>query len=206
MPAAKKIDYEQIEAGWRAGIKSPHQLARDYTEDTGVAVSHAAIIKHFKRLGVPRDLAAKVQAKADRMVTESMVTGKVTPVTTKTDSEVIDASALEVATIRVSHRKDISRSRTLAIALLGELESETDNIALFQALGEMLRSPDERGNDKLNDLYRKVISNAGRVDSMKKLAETLRVLVTMEREAYGITDGSPAPKDAMSGLGHFYGE
>lgn len=55
MPARKKVDYERIEPGWRAGVLSPAQLAAEYTEATGVSVSHAAIIKHFKKLGVPRD-------------------------------------------------------------------------------------------------------------------------------------------------------
>ena len=51
--------------------------------DTGVSVSHAAIITHFKKLGVPRSLVAKVRAKSDAMVMESMVTGKVSSVTIK---------------------------------------------------------------------------------------------------------------------------
>jgi len=33
-----------------------------------------------------------------------------------------------------------------------------------------------------------VISSAGRVDSMKKLSETLKNLISMEREAYGIKE------------------
>ena len=64
MAAPKKVDYERIEPGWRAGIKSPAQLASEYTEATGISVSRSAIIKHFTELGVPRDLKAKVRAAA----------------------------------------------------------------------------------------------------------------------------------------------
>ena len=54
MAAPKKIDYDRIEPGWRAGLLSPHQLAAAYTEETGQKVSHAAIIKHFKKAGIAR--------------------------------------------------------------------------------------------------------------------------------------------------------
>ena len=122
MAAPKKVDYERIEPGWRAGILSPAQLAAEYTEATGVSVSHAAIIKHFKKLGVPRDLTAKVRAKADAMVMDAMVTGKVSSVTTKRDAEIIDESATRQAIVRLTHRTDISRARNVVMSLFEELE------------------------------------------------------------------------------------
>ncbi|MBR7513521.1 hypothetical protein KC219_25515, partial [Mycobacterium tuberculosis] len=62
-----------------------------------------------------------------------------------------------------------------------------------EELGEILRSEDDKGQDKRNDVYRKVLSSAGRVDSMKKLADTLKVLIGLEREAYGLQDVAPPP-------------
>ena len=59
MPAKKRVDYDRIEAGWRAGVLSPHQLAAQYTAESGEPDSHPAIIKHFTKLEVPRDLSAK---------------------------------------------------------------------------------------------------------------------------------------------------
>ena len=195
MAAKKKVDYEAIEPGWRAGLKSPEQLANEYTEDTGVSVSRSAIIKHFTKLGVPRDLSAKVRAKADAMVAEAMVTGKVSTETTIEQKVIIDAAALDVATIRVSHRKDISRFRKLALDLLAELEAETGNLDLFEELGDFLRADDDKAQDKRNELYRKVISGAGRIDSAKKLAETLKTLIGLEREAYGIGTDNGSNED-----------
>ncbi len=193
MAAPKKVDYERIEPDWRAGIKSPAQLASEYTEATGVSVSHTAIIKHFRKLGVPRDLRAKVQAKADAMVMQAMVTGNVSSETVARDTEVIEKSALDVAKIRISHRADITRARALALQLLGEIEAVTGNLAEFQELGEILRSEDDRAQDKRNDLYRKVIDSAGRVDTLKKLSETLKNLIGLEREAYGLDIGQNNP-------------
>jgi len=191
MAAPKKIDYERIEPGWRAGLVSPAQLASEYTEQTGVSVSHAAIIKHFKKLGVPRDLGAKVRAKADAMVMEAMVTGKVSPVTTAREADIVSDSAVLLATVRLSQRSDIARARRLAMSLLGEMEIETANLELFHELGIFLRAEDDNGRDRRNDIYQAVISSAGRIDSMKKLSDTLKTLITLESDAYGIT---PAQK------------
>lgn len=191
MAAQKKVDYEAIEPGWRAGIKSPAQLAAEYAEATGISVSRSAIIKHFEKRGVPRDLSAKVHAKADAMVAEAMVTGKVSTATTLADATIINAAATDVATIRIAHRRDIARSRSLCMTLLGELEAQTGNMPGLVELGEILRQPNENGADRLNDIYRAVISLPERSKTMKALAESLKGLVGMEREAYGLDDKKP---------------
>ena len=197
MAAPKKIDYERIEPGWRAGIKSPAQLAAEYTEDTGVSVSHAAIIKHFTKRHIPRDLSAKVRAKADSMVMEAMVTGKVSPVTIKRETEIVDESATIVANVRVSHRSDIRRYRSLCNTILSELEHQTEHLDLYHELADVLEAKDKDGNptgtDKLNEIYRRVIGMPQRVDSLKKLAETLKVLIGLEREAYNIAASADDP-------------
>ena len=190
MAAPKKVDYERIEAGWRAGIKSPSQLAAEYTAQTGVSVSHAAIIKHFKKLGVTRDLSAKVKAKADSMVMEAMVTGKVSVVTTKKDAEIIDQSALIVANVQISHRQDITRSRSLVMNMMAELEAicGTENAPLLVELGDMMRRPDQHGQDKFNDLYQKLVSLPGRAKTMKDLGDSLKTMIGLEREAFNMNE------------------
>ncbi|MFT0137364.1 hypothetical protein ACEK07_04875 [Alcanivoracaceae bacterium MT1] len=118
MSKRKRIDYDRIEAGWRAGLLSPRQLAAQYTEDTGETVSHAAIINHFKKQGVPRDLSAKIRAKSDAMVTAAMVTEQVTPETVTRDREIVDSGAEALKTVRLTQRKDVQRSRRIAMALM----------------------------------------------------------------------------------------
>ena len=193
MAAQKKIDYERIEPGWRAGLLSPHQLAAKYTEETGQAVSHAAIIKHFRKLGIPRDLSEKIQAKAKSMVTEAMVTGKVTARPSKSDAAIVEDNAVIVASVQLSHRRDIQRSRSITMRLLEELELQSgrENAELLEQLGELMRREDDRGQDKLNDLYQKIISLPGRAKTMKDLGESLRVLVTLERQAFGLDNAGP---------------
>lgn len=188
MAATKKVDYARIEPGWRAGILSPRQLAVQYTEETGDPVSHAAIVNHFKKAGIDRDLAAKIRAKADAMVTQAMVTGKVTPQPAVPERQVIEDNATQIASVRISHRKDIARARSVAANLLTELELQTgpDAAAMLADLGELMRSPDDKGQDKLAEIYQKVISLPGRVKTMKDLGDSMRVLIGLEREAYGI--------------------
>lgn len=202
MAAPKKIDYERIEPGWRAGLLSPHQLAAAYTEETGQKVSHAAIIKHFKKAGIARDLSAKIRDRAEAMVTEAMVTGKVTPRQTIPDSTLIEEGSTQVATIKLAHRKDIHRARRLTNALLDELERETDpeTVALLSEFGALMRTPDDKGADKLNDLYHAIISLPERSKTLKVLTESLQKLVDMERQAFGMDKDQPKSADALTDL------
>lgn len=188
MAAPKKIDYDRIEPGWRAGLISPHQLAAIYTEETGQKVSHAAIIKHFKKAGVARDLSSKINDRANAMVTEAMVTGKVTPKPSIPDSSIIEQGSMQVATVMLAHRKDIGRARTLTNTLLDELAKQTDpdTLVMLNELGELLRREDDNGQDRRNDLYMKVISLTERAKTMKTLAESMQKLVDMERTAFGM--------------------
>lgn len=184
MSEKRAPDWERIESDYRAGLLSVREIA------TAQGVSHTAIQKKAKTLGWERDLAAKVKAKADALVAKREVASQVATATEVSDRAVIEANAEVIANIRLAHRGDIKRARTLCMSLLEELEAETGDIDLFRELGELLRSEDDKGQDKRNDLYQKVISSAGRIDSMKKLAETLKNLVGIEREAYGIVDAA----------------
>ena len=86
------------------------------------------------------------------------------------------------------------------MALLEELEQQAggEQVAMLEQLGELLRSEDDKGQDKLNDLYHKVISLPGRAKTMKDLGESLRVLVTLERQAFGLDTAGP-DGEAQSG-------
>jgi len=54
----KIVDWEAMRPDWMAGIKSVLQLSEEHE------VSRAAIIKHWGKQGVERDLAGKIKAKA----------------------------------------------------------------------------------------------------------------------------------------------
>lgn len=181
-------DWEAIERLYRAGVLSLREIAGKY------GVSDTAIRKKAKKEEWTRDLAAKIQSKADELVRKREVRAQVRTANLQTEKQLIEATADIIANVRMEHRGDINRARTLANTLFDELAAECNDVEALQKLGELLRQPDDRGIDKLNDLYQKIISMPGRVKAMKDLTDSLKNLVGMEREAYGI-DNQEKPKD-----------
>ena len=175
-------DWERIEADYRAGLLSVREIA------SANGVSHVAISKRAKRDGWERDLGAKIKAKADALVTKAEVTKEVTSEQLVTERRIVEANAQVIAEVRVTHRRDIARARSLAMKLLDELEVQTDNIGLLEQLETALAGED--GPDGLLRVLQRVTSTSGRIDSAKKLAEAMKVLISMEREAYGIADAA----------------
>lgn len=164
MAAPRIIDYGRIEPGWRAGKLSVQQLADEYEAETGRSVTLQAINKHFKNLGIPRDLSAKIEAKAAAMVQAAMVQGKVQIDGTETlpaEAAIINSAATTSANVQLSHRADIR--------ILQDRVSEYER--------ELLVCPDDLGK---------------RVSILKSLSETRCRLIAAEREAYGMDKDAPA--------------
>ena len=196
MAEKKVIDWEKIELDYRSGVKSLREIATDHE------ISEGAIRKRAKRDDWSRDLSAKIKAKADDLVRKEQVRSEVRTQNTISEKETIDANANLVASVRLSQRKDIQRSRKIAMSLFDELEHQVgiENVENLEKLGELLRSDDDKGNDKVNDLYMKIISMPGRVKSMKDLSDTLKTLIALERQAFGLDDENNKPVDALTAL------
>ena len=188
--ARKVVDWESVGIQYRAGIRSLKDIGREFD------VSDAAIVKRAKRDGWTRDLKAKIHAKAESKVSESLVSAQVSAQTKVREREVIEANASAMADVLLAHRRDIQRSKSVVMRLLDELEQQTglENVALLEELGELLRSEDDKGQDRLNDLYRKIISLPERAKTMKSLADSLRVTVDMQRQAFGMDAKGAIPE------------
>lgn len=190
MAQSEKVapDWERIEADYRAGVLSVREIAASQ------GITHGAINKRAKRDGWERDLSGKIRAKADALVSKAEVSKSVSTERVATDRLIVEANAEAIARVRLGHRSDISRARKLAMTLLEELELESENVALFEELGEFLRSDGDGASDKRIAAFDRIVSSSGRIDSMKKLADTLKTLVGLEREAYGLaTAGEDDP-------------
>lgn len=185
----KAPDWERIEADYRAGLLSVREIA------AAQGVSHVAIGKRAKRDGWERDLNAKIKAKADALVTSRTVTSQVTAEKVATDRAIIEANAEVIANVRLQHRQDIGRARSLAMGLLAELEFQTANRELLDELGEVLSGSEEGGglSDKMIAIFQAVTSLPGRTKTMKDLGDTLHKLIGLERDAYNIGSGGEAP-------------
>lgn len=205
IPLARKagrrsdVDWAAVERSFRTGIDSLELIGKEY------GVTKGRISQIAKRDGWTRDLNKKIKAKADARVNKAALNRELNAKTDRlAEKRIVEANADLQFKIRMQHRKDISRSRSLFQKLMDELEATTDNKDLFQMLGELLdeSGPNKDGKwvaDKQNELYRKVISMSTRVDSAKKLIEILEKTVKLEREAFGIDDNEHQdnPVDAL---------
>lgn len=191
-------DWERIELDYRAGIKTLRQIADEQ------GITHGAINKRAKRDGWERDLSQKIKAKAEALVSKTLVSNEVSKERRIAERDVVEAGANAIVEVRLGQRRDIQRSRTLSMALLAELESMvgSDTVELMKQLGELMRDNNSRGVDRLNDLYHKIISLPDRVKAMKDLSECLRVLIALERQAFGLDDKDNETVDSLTSLLH----
>lgn len=191
-------DWEAIESAYRAGVLSLREIASQH------GISDTAIRKRAKKEEWTRDLAAKVKAKADDLVRKREVRAQVRSEKQISERELVEATAEAIANVRMEHRGDIKRARELANLLFSELSAECTDVEALHTLGELMLSPDDKGQDKLNDLYHKIISMPQRVKSMKDLSDTLKTLIGLEREAYSIKEDEPSSVNKGTSLNDFY--
>ncbi|ELQ6167598.1 hypothetical protein R2322_003062 [Cronobacter sakazakii] len=187
-----KPDWEAIESAYRAGLLSLREIASQH------GISEGAIRKRAKRDDWSRDLNAKVKERADDLVRKAEVRKKVRSENALTERVLIEATAEVIANVRMEHRGDIRRAREITNMLFDELAAECTDVDALEKLGEMMRCPDDKGRDKLNELYHSIISMPERVKSAKALSEALKNLIGLERQAYDI--GSTTPDDATQKL------
>lgn len=179
---AKRPDWEAIESAYRAGAMSLREIASQHD------ISEGAIRKRSKRDDWSRDLNAKIKARSDDMVRKQEVRSQVRSETALSERVLIEATAEVITNVRMEHRGDIRRARELANALFDELSVECADVPALKKLGELMIEPDDNGRDKLNELYHAIISLPERVKSAKALSETLKNLIGLERQAYGLDD------------------
>ena len=182
---AKRPDWEAIESAYRAGVMSLREIASQHD------ISEGAIRKRAKRDDWSRDLNAKIKARSDDMVRKQEVRRQVRSETALSERVLIEATAEVITNVRMEHRGDIRRARELANVLFDELSAECADVTALEKLGELMIEPDDNGRDKLNELYHAVISLPERVKSAKALSETLKNLIGLERQAYGLDDMQP---------------
>jgi len=194
----KDIDWESVERHFRAGILTLRQIADDH------GTSHQTVSARAKKEGWEQDLTARIKAKADAMLTKAELTSELTAAEVVSNKQIIDSGAQAIVNIVVGHRVTIRRNRSLSEKLMSELEAQCDSQDELEQLSEILACSDDSATEKLAALCRKVVSLPSRVDSAKKLADTVRILVGLEREAFGMDKEAPAEqplsKESLSTL------
>lgn len=191
-PKRPPVDWEAMGPDWRTGFKSVLQLSKEY------GVSRAAILKHWEKEGVERDLSAKINAKAEALVTQALVTPQVTQKGRVSEREIVEANANVSAAIVLAQHSDLAESAELERKLMGELLVMTDKTDQFRQLGEMLAAPDEFGQDRINDSYFGAISHPQRVKSAKLLMDMRKARIETERKVLRIDEKSEPTDNATT--------
>lgn len=179
------VDWEAVEREYRAGIRSLRDIGSEF------GCTEGAIRKKAKAEEWERDLSAKVAAKAEALVRKSEVRKSVRAESAVSEREQINVSAQMMADKVLGQREDIKRARAIVQRLWEIVDVELDHPEQFAAVGELMRSEDEFGQDKLNDLYRAAISLPQQIKNVKLLADAIKVLIELERRVLKLDDYSP---------------
>ena len=192
-PEKRPIDWEAIERDYRAGLMTLRQIADEH------GVTHGAINKRAKRDLWERDLAAKVQARADALVSKQLVSKEVSKTALVTERQVIESNAQVIADTILNQRSDVQAGMRIVASLMSELTAicGPEKSQELETLGELMRSENDNGVDKLNDLYRLVISLPERSKTAKTLTEALRNLIELQRKILKL-DEDPAKMAAQA--------
>lgn len=179
-PTKAATDWEAIEREYRAGQLSVAEIGRQY------GVTHVAILKRAKKKEWSRDLSEKVRQEIKaRLVTEGLqeARGKVTVET---------AAARGVQLVR-EHRADIKALRDAVTKLIAELNTDLDPDEIVEALAQ--GDPDEAA--KAKQKLDRALALGGRAQTASTLANTLKTLIPLEREAFAL-DAKPDQGEAIN--------
>lgn len=199
MSSKKRPDWEKIELEYRAGVKTIVQIGADHD------AKESTIRARAKKNGWTRDLQTRIKLRADELVNQDAIRSAARKID-KAENETVDENAQLMASVRLSHRKDIHRSRMAAMTLLGDLEAmigADGQAGLGQLLTALVNDGDiEEGDFSAIDAFKRATGLSAQVANMQKLADTMVKLVNLERQAHGLDDKDNSPVDALTSLLH----
>ena len=152
----------------------------------------------MEKEGVERDLADKIKSATEAEISkrvakansENNKANKIDQNVRLSKNDLVKGVAKAVADVDSRHKTRLDTLSKLADTLVSELDSMSVNVDDFKDLGEMLRKEDANSVDKANELYKKVISFPGRTSAMKQLADTVKIIVELERKVYKLDNES----------------
>lgn len=182
------IDWERIEELYRTGVLSLREVARQCN------VTDTAIRKRATRDGWTRDLSERVRAQVRTELVRTAVRGSEGGRQVRTERDVIQAAAATVVEVVRDHRSSIRSTRGIVAALSAQLLNAVENRAeLDDTVGEETKG--DKGKDRYRRLMR-AIALPGHIVAAKDLAMAQKVLIGLERQAFGLGDvDDPTPAD-----------
>ena len=99
------------------------------------------------------------------------------------------------AKVILGHRTGLKRITSIKETLLNQIEQAAQNLPDLAEVIEMVRSPDENGQDRANDALKKALSRTALVDDLKKLAEVDERVRKGERESHNLDAKGSGPDE-----------
>lgn len=170
MSEKTEIDWLAVEADYRPGILSNRDIARKH------GCTEGGVRRKAKKEGWVKDLSAKIESKADDIVRREAVR---TAYADATEADIIDANANKSAGIQIAQCKEVRGIKGIALRLFEELQDQTESVDEYVKLSEILAS---NNSEAMQRRFNKVADFSGRVDNMKKLTETVKTIIDLERK------------------------
>lgn len=195
------IDWDSIEKHYRAGIRSLKNIGDEF------GVSDAAIIKRAKRDGWSRDMKAKIDAKVAEKVSAAAVSAEVSAQTKLTERVIVEANANIIASAELVQRSDVILGLDVNRGLLQEIAT-LSNPRFAELLEEIADAYDESGpgptgawkTDKANELYRYIISLAGRCKMAKDVAASHTAYIATQRKVLRMEEDANKGENAVDAM------
>lgn len=193
--ARSAADWEAIHRDYRVGILTLREIGAAYH------VSHTAIRKRAVRDGWERDLAVRIRARAEALVSKAEVSSEVSTESRVSDDAIVEANAQMITEVRLRHRAMIEGGRILTMRLLDDLRAGGENLPLLERLVVAVAKDaavDEKEIERRVASMRRAFDLCARACMMKTLVDSLAKFLTLEREAYGFDIGSGSNKRGLS--------
>lgn len=181
---SKTVDWELIERDYRAGMLSIREIAKAHD------ISDTAIRKKAKAEGWERDLTEKIQEK----VRTELVRGPVRTANPQTEKEIVETAAATVVQVVRSHRKRITAQTELVDLLTHQLIGVAGKREDFEEAIEEETAADKTGERRAKLM--KAISLPTHASTAVNLANALKTLVGLERQAFNIQDEPERKNDS----------
>jgi hypothetical protein len=204
-PAARtrQIDWERVEIDYRAGLMTLREIGEKH------GLRHPSILRRAKRDGWDRDLAAKIQARAQAIVIRQAATKQVgtkTQLPKVTEVAVVTAEAQLIAGVQSRRRDRTDRLHAAFEAALAMAEKGAQSIPILADLRRMAETlPQDQQPGALRQIadLEDALAADAQITRVQRLMQSGTALSETEAHVYGLSRDAPLGS-VPSGLEHFY--
>lgn len=183
------IDWERVEADYRAGILSVREIAKL------AGCTHTAINKRAAKLGWDRNLESKIRAKAAALVSAQAVSKEVAKAT---EADTVSAVANLLATIELGQRRVSDVMVSIGDGMLRELLAANNAPEVYGQVYDMLASGEEPDAALLRRVAEYLTSLPERAKTYATLTESTSRSILTQRKVYSMDAEQKSANDVDS--------